>query len=86
MAIDKKLSKPEDEVYEYNEEKIVIKKLSEDDLTWWNKHVIDLFPWEEIVDFLNVLILFSLKNCQKTMLSTYKPSKMIYSMITTTNH
>lgn len=63
MAIDKKMGNEREETYEYNDEKIEFEKLNDDDLAWWNKHMIDLFPWEEIVDFLNVLILFSLKNC-----------------------
>lgn len=34
-----------------------------DDFKWWEEYMKTLFPWDKIVDFLNVLILFSLKNC-----------------------
>ena len=37
--------------------------IANDDVKWWEEYMKSLFPWDKVVDFLNVLILFSLKNC-----------------------
>ncbi|XBW38640.1 hypothetical protein QEN19_004228 [Hanseniaspora menglaensis] len=54
------------------------------DIEWWEEYMKSLFPWDKIVDFLNVLILFSLKNCPEkyaTLINGNETASIISSTV-----